>query len=111
MGSFELTNYNFYSSRLDMELITAIVDALKAILEEDKKEDFKINILSIDEKDPVKNIFFEIIDNKLLNKTNGIVQGMSGSPIIQNNKIIGMIKVNRFFAHFVMASRISLLQE
>ena len=56
-----------------------------------RKEDFKINILSIDEKDPVKNIFFEITDNKLLNKTNGIVQGMSGSPIIQNNKIIGVV--------------------
>ena len=64
---------------------------IKTVVEEDKKEDFKINILSIDEKDPVKNIFFEITDNKLLNKTNGIVQGMSGSPIIQNNKIIGVV--------------------
>ena len=34
--TFELTNYNFYSSRLDMELITNIVDTLKEILEEDK---------------------------------------------------------------------------
>lgn len=64
---------------------------IKTVVEEDKKEDFKINILSIDEKDPVKNIFFEITDDKLLNKTNGIVQGMSGSPIIQNNKIIGVV--------------------
>lgn len=64
---------------------------IKTVIEEDKKEDFKINILSIDEKDSVKNIFFEITDDKLLNKTNGIVQGMSGSPIIQNNKIIGVV--------------------
>lgn len=64
---------------------------IKTVIEEEKKEDFKINILSIDEKDSVKNIFFEITDDKLLNKTNGIVQGMSGSPIIQNNKIIGVV--------------------
>ena len=34
---------------------------------------------------------FEITDERLLNKTNGIVQGMSGSPIIQNNKIVGAV--------------------
>ncbi len=38
METFELTNYNFYSSRLDMELITTIVDTLKEILEEDKNK-------------------------------------------------------------------------
>ena len=39
VDTFELTNYNFYSSRLDMELITSIVDTLKEILEEDKKQE------------------------------------------------------------------------
>ena len=38
METFELTNYKFYSDRVDMELVTTIVDALKEILEEDKKE-------------------------------------------------------------------------
>jgi len=38
-----------------------------------------------------KNILFKITDQKLLEKTNGIVQGMSGSPIIQNNKIVGAV--------------------
>ena len=37
--TFELSNYNFYSSRLDMELVSNIVDALKEILEEDKNEE------------------------------------------------------------------------
>ena len=32
-----------------------------------------------------------IIDDQLIKKTGGIVQGMSGSPIIQNGKIIGAI--------------------
>ena len=34
---------------------------------------------------------FKIIDKKLLKKYGGIVQGMSGSPIVQNKKIIGAL--------------------
>jgi len=33
----------------------------------------------------------EITDSKLLKATGGIVQGMSGSPIIQNGKLIGVV--------------------
>lgn len=33
----------------------------------------------------------KITDKRLLNKTGGIVQGMSGSPIIQNGKVIGAV--------------------
>ena len=33
----------------------------------------------------------KITDERLLEKTGGIVQGMSGSPIIQNDKIIGAV--------------------
>ena len=32
-----------------------------------------------------------LIDEKVISQTNGIIQGMSGSPIIQNNKIIGAV--------------------
>ena len=39
----------------------------------------------------IKGITFEITDDKVLSLTNGIVQGMSGSPIIQNNKLIGCV--------------------
>lgn len=38
-----------------------------------------------------KNMVVKITDNELIEKTGGIVQGMSGSPIIQNNKLIGAI--------------------
>ena len=54
--------------------------------------EFSINITSINEtKDKLKNIEFEITDETLLDKTNGIVQGMSGSPIIQGDYIIGAV--------------------
>ena len=33
----------------------------------------------------------KITDEELINKTGGIIQGMSGSPIIQNGKLIGAL--------------------
>lgn len=38
-----------------------------------------------------KNILFTITDQELLEKTGGIVQGMSGSPIIQDDKIVAAV--------------------
>lgn len=38
-----------------------------------------------------KNMVVRITDEKLLEKTGGIVQGMSGSPIVQNGKLIGAV--------------------
>lgn len=64
---------------------------IRTVVFGDSVEEFGINIISVDESDPVKNIFFEITDEKLIDMTNGIIQGMSGSPIIQNNKIIGVV--------------------
>jgi len=62
------------------------------VVEKDSIEEFKINILKVnDNKNSNKNILFEIIDKNLLDITGGIVQGMSGSPIIQNDYIIGAV--------------------
>ncbi|WP_040211851.1 SpoIVB peptidase [Clostridium polynesiense] len=38
-----------------------------------------------------KSMIIKITDSELLSKTGGIVQGMSGSPILQNDKIIGAV--------------------
>ncbi len=53
--------------------------------------EYKINILKLDDSKNTKNIYFEITDEKLLSLTNGIVQGMSGSPIIQGDYIVGAV--------------------
>ena len=60
---------------------------------DDKIEDFEIEIVSIDmsNSNHSKGIVLRITDQRLLNMTGGIVQGMSGSPIIQNNKLIGAV--------------------
>lgn len=61
------------------------------VLDGEKVEEFAINITSINETAKVKNISFTIDDKTLIDKTGGVVQGMSGSPIIQNGKLIGTI--------------------
>ena len=62
------------------------------VVEEDTVQEFTINIIKInDNKNSNKNLLFEIIDKNLLDITGGIVQGMSGSPIIQNDYIIGAV--------------------
>ena len=54
--------------------------------------EFSIKILKVSEtSDKLKNIEFEVTDKELLEKTNGIVQGMSGSPIIQGEFIVGAV--------------------
>lgn len=64
---------------------------IRTVVDSDVVEEFEINILNIDMKDETKNILFEIVDSKLLAKTGGVVQGMSGSPIMQDGKMIGVV--------------------
>lgn len=62
------------------------------VIDGNKVEEFDINIIKINNnKNISKNFLFEITDKKLLEVSGGIVQGMSGSPIIQNNYIIGAV--------------------
>ena len=73
------------------ETVTTGEAIIRTVVEDDKVESFTINILKLDTNTPTKNILFEITDADLLNKTGGIIQGMSGSPIIQNDKLIGAV--------------------
>lgn len=64
---------------------------IRTVIDNDNVEDFEINIINLDTNSKTKNILFEITDKRLLERTGGVVQGMSGSPIIQDNKIIGAV--------------------
>lgn len=65
--------------------------SIRTVIDNTNIEEFKIKIIDIDKKSDTKNILFEITDNELLQKTGGVVQGMSGSPIMQNGKMIGVV--------------------
>ena len=62
-------------------------------LENGKKEQYKIEISKIYTSNNYdnKSMMIKITDERLLQKTGGIIQGMSGSPIIQNGKFVGAI--------------------
>lgn len=53
--------------------------------------DINIDSVNYNKNIPTQNIRISVKDNRLLNETGGIVQGMSGSPIIQNGMLVGAI--------------------
>ncbi|NEZ46294.1 SpoIVB peptidase [Clostridium niameyense] len=59
--------------------------------EEPKLYNIEIQKLLSQDKPGPKSMIIKVTDEKLMKKTGGIVQGMSGSPIIQNNKIVGAV--------------------
>ncbi len=56
-----------------------------------QKVNIKITKLKKQATAETKGITFEIIDKEVLALTNGVIQGMSGSPIIQNGKLVGAV--------------------
>lgn len=52
---------------------------------------YEINIIEVNENNTDRNIYFEVVDERLIKMSGGIVQGMSGSPIIQGDYIIGAV--------------------
>ena len=91
METLELANYNFYSNRLDMELISNIVEGFKEILEEDKKQ-----------KQP---LFLRVQDNFIMNLARKVVQekkktfligitgeSASGKTVFVDNTIKAVVK-------------------
>ena len=57
------------------------------------REEYEIEIIkaSYQSKADDKSIVFRVKDKRLLDLTGGIIQGMSGSPIIQNGKLVGAV--------------------
>ena len=93
--------FGTYTEKLPDSTLYKVVDSseiklgkayMLTVIENDTVEKFEINILKVNESDKItKNILFEVTDKRLLELSGGIVQGMSGSPIIQNDKIIGAV--------------------
>lgn len=99
-GIFGELNRDISNGVLDKPLPIALSHQVKegpaqilTVVEDDKVESFDIEIVStIPQKFPAtKGMVLKVTDKKLLDKTGGIVQGMSGSPIIQDGKLIGAV--------------------
>ena len=64
-----------------------------AIEEDGIPREYDINIVKISNLTGIKSkgMIIEVTDEELLKKTGGIIQGMSGSPIVQNGRFIGAV--------------------
>ncbi len=61
-------------------------------LDDNEVEKYEIEIVGIDfDSTDCRNFEIEVVDAALIEKTGGIVQGMSGSPIIQDGKLVGAV--------------------
>lgn len=62
-------------------------------LDSNEIKEYKVQIekIYVDNNVNNKSMLIKINDKELIDKTGGIIQGMSGSPIIQNNKLIGAL--------------------
>ncbi len=66
---------------------------IRCCIDGNKVETFDIEIIKTNYQNYSndKSMVIRVIDDRLIEKTGGIVQGMSGSPIIQNGKLIGAV--------------------
>lgn len=94
--------YGTYTSKLPNKSLIEIADYdeikksdayIYTVTSDNTIKKYKIKVLDKypNKKNTTKAISFEITDESLINKTGGIVQGMSGSPIIQDNKLVGAV--------------------
>lgn len=99
-GIFGKLNTNIENGIMDEALPIALSHQVKegpaqilTVVENDEVELFDIEIVStIPQKFPAtKGMVIKVTDQRLLDQTGGIVQGMSGSPIIQNGKLVGAV--------------------
>ena len=67
--------------------------AIRSTVDKQGPRDYSVEILKIYPKDRTdsRNLLLRITDPALLETTGGIVQGMSGSPIIQDGKLVGAV--------------------
>lgn len=80
------------------EIPVAIPDEVKtgkaqiiSTVDENGAQYYDVEITKIYSKSDQRNMVIEVTDKRLIEKTGGIVQGMSGSPIIQNGMLVGAV--------------------
>jgi stage IV sporulation protein B len=92
----ELPEHSFRNEAIPVAFAEDVKEGpaqIYTVLDGQKVEKFDVVITHVTRQDfpSTKGMIVKITDPRLLEKTGGIVQGMSGSPIIQNGKIIGAI--------------------
>lgn len=95
-GKIDEKNIGYFSNDLievgkKEEIKIGPAQIISCVNNELKRYDIEITKLFYQSKPDEKSFVVKITDEELLSLTNGIIQGMSGCPVIQNNKIVGAI--------------------
>ncbi|WP_303984164.1 SpoIVB peptidase [Niallia circulans] len=99
-GIFGVLNKQIKNGIMDKPMPITLSDQVKegpaqilTVVDNDQVKLFDIEVVSsVPQKYPAtKGLVIKVTDKELLSKTGGIVQGMSGSPIIQDGKVIGAV--------------------
>lgn len=95
-GVFGITNQGWKGETIPVasyEEIHTGAAAIRSTVSGDTAQDYSVEILKIYPEDRAdgRNFLIKVDDPALLSATGGIVQGMSGSPIIQDGKLIGAV--------------------
>ncbi len=96
-GNFKDTN-NYFRGRKEVsvasknEIEIGPATIYSTVDKDGYPKEYDVEILKIsDVNSATKGMMIKVVDEELIKKTGGIVQGMSGSPILQNGKLVGAV--------------------
>ena len=93
-GVYGRTRAAFSGTEMEIAFAQEVVpgDAeIWATVDGETPQAYRIRIEKVNDADPHRNMILRVTDRQLLARTGGIVQGMSGSPIVQNGRLVGAV--------------------
>lgn len=93
-GVYGVTRTQFTGTRMPVAFAQEVETGeaeLWTTVEGETPRVYRVRIEKINDADPRRNMVIRVTDRELLAATGGIVQGMSGSPIVQNGRLVGAV--------------------
>ena len=93
-GVYGTTSTAFAGQQVEMAFAQEVLPGAAEILTTTSGETprtYRVYIEKVNDADPRRNMVLRVTDPALLAQTGGIVQGMSGSPILQNGRLVGAV--------------------
>lgn len=93
-GVYGTTRTSFEGKELEVAFAQEVLQGeaeIWATVSGSEPRSYRVLIEKVSDADPCRNMVIRVTDKDLLAQTGGIVQGMSGSPIIQNGRLVGAV--------------------
>ena len=93
-GVYGTTRAAFSGEKMEMAFAQEVVPGDAEIwttVSGETPQAYRVRIEKVSDAAPGRNMVLRVTDRRLLASTGGIVQGMSGSPIVQNGRLVGAV--------------------